>query len=55
MFMAKEPTQETPTGETIPVPKRGDVLRDMEKIAKARPREVESDAGESSAEEQQSE
>jgi len=33
--MSNEPTQETPEGATIPLPKRGDVLRDMRKVAKA--------------------
>ena len=32
----EEPTQETPAGETIPVPKRKDVFRDLEKVAKPR-------------------
>lgn len=32
-----EPTQETPEGHTIPVPTREDVLRDFEKVAKAKP------------------
>jgi hypothetical protein len=35
MATKKEPTQETPQGQEIPVPKRGDVLRDLAKIAKA--------------------
>jgi hypothetical protein len=30
-------TQKTPKGETIPVPKRADVLRDMLKIARRKP------------------
>jgi hypothetical protein len=29
--------QQTPTGHTIPVPTREDVLRDFEKVAKAKP------------------
>lgn len=29
----KEPTQRTPEGAEIPVPKRGDFMRDMEKVA----------------------
>ena len=29
-----EPVQETPAGETIPVPTREDVFRDLEKVAK---------------------
>jgi predicted methyltransferase len=53
--MAREPTQETPQGQSIPVPKRKDVLADMRKIAKARPRDDESDAGEGGAENQQGE
>ncbi len=32
-----EPTQETPTGYTIPVPSREQLLRDFEKVAKAKP------------------
>jgi hypothetical protein len=31
-----KPTQETPTGHTIPVPSREQVLRDFERVAKAR-------------------
>lgn len=31
----KEPTQTTPQGETIPVPTREEVLRDLRKVAKA--------------------
>lgn len=34
-----EPTQETPKGESIPVPSRKVVLRDLEKVAKPSPRE----------------
>jgi hypothetical protein len=30
----KSTTQETPKGKTIPVPTRGEVLRDLEKVAK---------------------
>lgn len=48
-----EPTQETPEGATIPVPKRGDVLRDLRKVAKAD--KPPSDAGSGGAEEQQPE
>jgi hypothetical protein len=33
-----EPTQSTPTGHKIPVPKRKDVFRDLENIAKSRKR-----------------
>ncbi len=32
----KEPTQKTPKGHEIPVPKRGDVLRDLKKVAKGK-------------------
>jgi hypothetical protein len=32
---AGEDTQTTPRGETIPVPARADVLRDLRKVAKA--------------------
>ena len=49
------PTQETPQGEAIPVPKRGDVLRDLRKVAKARPRDDDSDAGESGSQQEQGE
>ena len=35
---ADERTQETPKGETIPVPTRKDVFRDLEKVAKPSPR-----------------
>jgi hypothetical protein len=33
----EESTQETPTGHTIPVPTREQVLADFEKVAKAKP------------------
>ena len=33
----KEPTQKTPKGHEIPVPKRSDFLRDLKKAAKAKP------------------
>ncbi len=33
----QEPTQQTPTGHTIPVPSREQVLRDFQKVAKAKP------------------
>lgn len=33
-----EPTQETEGGAVIPVPTRGDVFRDLEKVAKPRRR-----------------
>jgi hypothetical protein len=54
MAKDREPTQETPQGERIPVPKRKDVLGDLAKVAKAKPRN-DSDAGESGAEDQQGE
>lgn len=54
--MREEPTQETPGGTKIPVPKRKDVLGDLAKVAKTNPRkESESDAGEGSTEDQQGE
>jgi hypothetical protein len=31
---AKEPTQETPTGHVIPIPKRGDVMAFFKKVTK---------------------
>jgi hypothetical protein len=31
---ASEPTQQTPKGHKIPVPTRGQVFRDLEKVAK---------------------
>jgi hypothetical protein len=31
---SREPTQKTPKGIEIPVPKREDVMRDLEKVAK---------------------
>jgi hypothetical protein len=50
------PTQETPQGETIPVPKRADVLRDLRKVAKAKsPVDDESDTSAGSPQEQQGE
>jgi hypothetical protein len=51
--MAKESEQQTLRGKTIPVPKRGDVFRDLRKIAKAD--KPGSDAGERGAEDQQGE
>ncbi len=33
----QEPTQETASGYTIPVPSRDRVLRDFQKVAKAKP------------------
>jgi hypothetical protein len=35
--MTDEPKQRTPKGEEIPVPTREDVLRDLKKVAKAKP------------------
>jgi len=32
-----EPTQRTEKGAEIPVPKRGDVFRDLEKVARPKP------------------
>lgn len=46
-----EATQETPKGHTIPVPTRGDVLRDFEKVAKAKPAEPDASERESGPEE----
>lgn len=34
MAADREPTQKTPKGARIPVPKRGDVMRDLRKVAK---------------------
>ena len=34
MTEKKEPTQHTPKGAAIPVPKRGDVMRDLLRVAK---------------------
>ena len=56
--MAEKPTQETPEGHTIPVPKRKSVFDDFRKVAgKAKPsnESESSDAGESGAEDQQGE
>jgi hypothetical protein len=33
----EEPTQETNQGATIPIPKKKDFLRDLEKVAKPKP------------------
>ncbi len=41
----RQPTQQTPQGETIPVPTRGDVLGDLRKVAKAPQRPSDTDAG----------
>lgn len=46
-----DPTQETPGGGTIPVPKRQDVLRDLRKVAKSKP-PVDDDSAASRAEEE---
>jgi hypothetical protein len=35
--VSDEPNQKTPKGEEIPVPTREDVLRDLKKLAKAKP------------------
>jgi len=35
--MAEKKTQKTPKGKEIPVPTREDVLRDLKKVAKAKP------------------
>ena len=37
-MMTDEPTQRTPEGYEIPVPKKADVFRDLEKVAKPRKR-----------------
>lgn len=37
--MSDEPTQQTAKGVPIPVPTRGDVLRDLRKVAKAADRD----------------
>jgi hypothetical protein len=39
----RQEVQQTPTGHTIPVPTREDVLRDFEKVAKAKPPAAEPD------------
>jgi len=44
------PTQQTPKGETIPVPTKADVLRDMRKVVKVN--KPPSDAGGRGAEKQ---
>jgi hypothetical protein len=33
-MVEKEPTQKTPKGHEIPVPKRGDFLRNLKKVVK---------------------
>ena len=35
--VSDEPKQKTPKGEEIPIPTREDVLRDLKKVAKAKP------------------
>lgn len=35
--MRKQPTQTTPKGAEIPIPKRADVLRDLRKTATPKP------------------
>lgn len=35
--MSDEPKQKTPKGHEIPVPERGDFLRDLKKAAKVKP------------------
>lgn len=37
MSEEKEPTQRTPAGEDIPIPKRGDFLKNLLKTAKKPP------------------
>jgi len=39
----QEPTQETPQGHEIPVPTREQVLRDLKKVAKPKPKKAERD------------
>jgi hypothetical protein len=36
-----QPTQKTPQGHEIPVPTRKQVLRDLEKVAKPKPKKAE--------------
>jgi hypothetical protein len=36
-IMKDQPTQKTKKGHEIPVPKRGEVMRDLKKLAKASP------------------
>ena len=36
-----EPTQKTPDGHEIPVPKKRDVLRDLRKVAKPRKEQLD--------------
>jgi hypothetical protein len=35
--VSDEPKQKTPKGHEIPVPKRGEFLRNLKKVAKAKP------------------
>jgi hypothetical protein len=37
----KAPRQKTPKGHEIPVPTRGQVLRDLQKVAKPKPKKAE--------------
>ena len=39
------PTQQTSQGHEVPVPSRGDVLRDLRKVPKAPQRPSDADAG----------
>jgi hypothetical protein len=39
----EEPTQETPKGHEIPVPTRKQVLRDLERVARPRPKKAKRD------------
>jgi hypothetical protein len=39
----EQPTQRTPKGHNIPVPTREQVFRDLEKVAKPRPKRAERD------------
>ena len=52
MATDREPTQTTPAGAKIPVPKRKDVLADMRRVANARPDDDDSDASADSADEE---
>jgi len=38
-----QPTQKTPKGHEIPVPTRKQVFRDLEKVAKPKPKRAERD------------
>lgn len=50
MSDVQEPVQQTPQGETVPVPTRKRVLDDLRKVAKARKPSSDADGG--SAEDQ---